>query len=109
MTEQKTAQLNVNEWKAVCLQGVRDLQQFLESIAYPNDEAISKIDQHMARWAMFMRSWKLHGEPKEPEGSEPQVDGEVKPEPVKVETKRKGGWPKGRARKPKTEQQATVQ
>lgn len=110
MTEQKTVKLNVNEWKAICLQGVRDLHQFLDGMIYPSDEALSQVDQHMARWAVFMRSWKLHGEPQEPV-KEPSGNAETKAEPVAngAEKKRRGGWPRGKPRKPKAEAQATVQ
>ncbi len=110
MTEQKTVHLNVNEWKAVCLQDLKDLYQFLDSVPFPNDEVLGKVDQHMARWAVLMRSWKLCGEPKEPVQAEGGESETVKETPAAngAEKPRKGGWPKGKPRKPKADAEATA-
>lgn len=105
MTTTKTAHLTVSEWQAVCLRNVEELHAALKGLAYPTDEIIGRIDQHMARWATFMRSWKLAGE----QQNEPPKTETVQPAPVEAApVKKKGGWPKGRSRK-KADQQATVQ
>jgi len=109
MTSKTATKLTTSEWQAVCLRDIEELYTALKGIAYPTDEALAQIDRHMARWSTFMRSWKLTGEqqsgPAAPE-SEKAVE---TAEPAKPAVKKKGGWPKGRSRKPRAEQQATVQ
>lgn len=88
----KTTQLTPEEWKQLCLLNIVQLKGFLDQIAIPTDEQMKLIDEHMARWRMFMNAWVLakpEEKPQEPARG-PEMNG------VEPPKKRRGRPPKVR-------------
>lgn len=105
-TPRSTAQLMPEEWKQLCLLNLGQLHTFLNSIPSATETGASNLtEQHVAmieaqigRTATFLNAWRRARIP----GGVADQREEVAP--VKQATngaaKRKGGWPRGKPRKP---------
>lgn len=110
----RTMQLAPADWRQLCLLNVAQLHDYVSSIPAHNeagtsaltDEAIAVIDIHLERQRAFLTAWRKSRVPGlaavQPAPAQQTANGQHEPKP-----KKKGGWPKGRKRKPV--QQATQQ
>lgn len=116
MTEQprSTAQLMPEEWKQLCLLNLGQLHTFLQSIPSATETGASNLtEQHVAmieaqigRTATFLNAWRRARIPggvadqaavREEAAAVPVAE---KPASNGAAPKRKGGWPRGKPRKP---------
>lgn len=111
MTEPRTtAQLMPEEWKQLCLLNVGQLHAFLQSIPSATetgasnltDEHYAMIEAQIARAATFLNAWRrarIPGSIAEPAKVEAPTP-EAKAASMNGGSKRRGGWPRGKPRKP---------
>jgi len=109
----KTMQLSPAHWRQLCLLNVAQLHDYVSSIPAHTEGGTSAltaaemivIDAHLAEQRAFLAAWSKSRMPAfvaptpPAEAKAVQANGA---EPVK----RKGGWPKGRKRKPAQPEQA---
>lgn len=105
----KTIALAPAHWRQLALLNVAQLHNFIDGIPAQTesgisaltDEQIAVIDAHLDEHRSFLRAWRLSRMPQmaaqQPAPAPQQANGKHEPEPVR----RKGGWPKGKPRKPK--------
>lgn len=101
----KTTTLSAEQWKSLCLLNVTQLHNFLQAVpsnmesgAPGMDEArMGAIGNHLEELDRFMRAWSLT---KLPQAE--QTEEAPKAEAAEAtEAPKRGGWPKGKPRKPK--------
>lgn len=110
-TAPRTMQLLPPHWKQLALLNAMQLQDFINSIpshteagaSALTDEAMAIIDGHLQEGRAFLQAWKVSRMPTlaapQQKVAQPQANGAA-------QEKCKGGWPKGKPRKPaQTEQQ----
>lgn len=108
-TAPKTAQLTPEEWKQLCILNAAQLQNFLQSIpgntetgaSGLTDEAMSIVDMHMARGRTFLGAW-ARAKFEMPKVAQPAAQHHGN-----GAEKRKGGWPLGKKRARRVQQDQT--
>lgn len=100
----RTTSLFANEWRSLCVGSAQQLVNFFANLPHATADTVTALDEHVQRLRMFTQAWAATPPPFVPqhEPSElnvvPQTNGASGP-------KRKGGWPKGKPRKPAGEAQ----
>lgn len=115
-TPAKTMQLAPADWRQLCLLNIEQSHAFVTAIDPVNenggaaitDQHMALIEEHFARQRAFLRGWKLSRIPQMAAPQPTQVQQQGNGKHVEAVAKpRRGGWPKGKSRKPK--QQAVQQ
>lgn len=115
MTEQpQRTQLSPEEWKQLCLLNVAQLQTHLQNLppvleggtSAMTAQQIDAIEAHLTRGRSFLNAW-ARSKPLQtaPQQAAPDVKEVAQQANGAEPPKRRGGWQKGRARKPKAAEQ----
>lgn len=115
MTEQpQRTQLSPEEWKQLCLLNVAQLQTHLQNLppvleggtSAMTAQQMAAIKAHLARGESFLNAW-ARAKPLQTAQEQPRAESQEAAHAMNGDEapKRKGGWQKGRARKPKADAQ----
>lgn len=122
MTEQpQRTQLSPDEWKQLCLLNVNQLLTHLQNLPAVLEggtsamtvEQMSAIETHLARGKTFLTAW-ARSKPVQAQEVVPTTRDAIPASAIRLEgesangaapVKRRGGWPAGKPRKPKTAQE----
>jgi hypothetical protein len=106
----KTMQLSPADWRQLLLLNVEQLHGYLSSVP-PNtetgvsamtDEIMAVVDAHVARGRDLLVAWRKSRLPGMAPARAQEAQQAVKTNGHVEPVKRRGGWPKGKPRKPKT-------
>lgn len=103
-TQPKTIALDAANWQVLAISNSAQLTQFLQNTPMPTEETIKLIDAHVAKLGLFLHAWMRAAPPITAQAEPAKVAAAADPAPAPAANgaaKRKGGWPKGRSRKPR--------
>lgn len=100
-----TVTLGANEWRSLIITNFQEGITFVNGNGQIDPNQVKAFDEHLAKIRTYIAAWHASAPPVAAQGAgaaEAQANASPDPSANGAAPKR-GGWPKGRSRKPKAE------